>query len=96
VSLSDEEELGGSPFLASVRERVVLSLPWLHRSLVGGKEETRAGRYLSPPDSGAMSVHGRALSPGHMEWRRTWAFKAPVLPSRCQRSTLNSGQRWAS
>lgn len=97
MSLSDEEEFGGHPFLSLLRERVILSLPCLHRGLEGGEEETRAGRDLNPPDDGAMLIHGRALSPGDMEWkRRTWAFKAPIPPSRCQRSTLDSGQPRAS
>lgn len=96
VSLSDEEELGGPSFLASIRERVILSLPWLHRCLVGGVEETRADRDLNPPDSGALSIHGCALSAGYMERRRrTWAFKAAISPSRCQRGSLNSRQCWA-
>lgn len=65
VSLSDEEELGEPPFLASLRERLILSLPWLPRSLVGVEEETRAGRDLSSPDSSACYLTA-VLSPGHM------------------------------
>lgn len=65
VPLSDEEELGGPPFLASVRERLILSLPWLPRILVGGEEETRADRDLSSPDSSACHLTA-VLSPEHM------------------------------
>ena len=65
VSLSDEEELGRPPFLASVRDRVSLFLPWLPRSLVGDEGETRADRDLSPPDSSAMSALSHALSRAH-------------------------------